>query len=188
MPNSQPSNKSWSFKSIAGTVAVLSVISSPFISAMRSDRNLAYKDESGKPAICFGHTKNVKMTDSATDDQCRKYLEDDLTDAVSFVIGQTPDIVNYPNVFKAASHFIITSSKESYLESPMLANFKNGYWIEGCKSFANYDVEYRYNFRKPGSDCIKLEDGTWSCPVLSLKKTRENEMKLCLTPAIRSQS
>lgn len=45
-------------------------------------RHAAYKDVAGGPwTICQGHTLGVKEGDTATDDQCRAYLQQDMGQA-----------------------------------------------------------------------------------------------------------
>ncbi len=45
----------------------------------------AYLDTGGVPTICHGHTKNVKLGDVATEEQCRQWLEEDMAEARSAV-------------------------------------------------------------------------------------------------------
>lgn len=175
-----PKKKGWSFKSIAGSIAIAGVAAAPFISSFKSDTNVAYKNDANQPSICFGHTKNVKMTDRASDDQCKKFLEEDLTDAVSFVIQQTPSIVERTDTLKAATHHVFGMGKQSYIQSPMLVQFKAGNWEAGCKAFVGYNIHYHYKFKRLGQECTRQADGTWLCKEPALVAIRKNEMQLCL--------
>jgi lysozyme len=176
-----PKKRGWTFKSLAGTVAVFGVVVSPFVSSFKSETHTAYRNESGKPSICFGHTKNVKMSDKATLEQCKQFLEDDFADAITFVTKQTPEIVDRTDTLKAASEYVFRVNKESYLKSPMLAHFKAGRWVEGCKSFAGYNIHNHYKFKRIGKECNKLRDGKWRCKEPELVLMRNREMKLCLS-------
>lgn len=48
-------------------------------------RNAAYRDAGGVWTICQGHTAGVRAGDTATDDQCRQYLQYDMGDAYAAV-------------------------------------------------------------------------------------------------------
>lgn len=48
------------------------------IGAWEGLRTVAYRDPIGIPTICFGETRNVKMGDVKTKDECRKMLGDRL--------------------------------------------------------------------------------------------------------------
>lgn len=48
-------------------------------------RNTAYRDLGGVWTICQGHTRSVNAGDTATDDQCRQYLQADMGDAYAAV-------------------------------------------------------------------------------------------------------
>lgn len=171
----------WSVKSIFGTFAILGMAAAPFMSSMGSSNHTPYRTDSGELAICFGHTKNVKMSDIATDEQCQKYLEDDMAQAIVFVIQHTPGIVTQHNVLKAAGHFTITQNEEAYLTSPMLAYFRQGEWEKGCHAFTGYRTHYRYKFKRFGYDCNQLKDGSWSCEIPELVMIRKKETQLCLS-------
>ena len=188
MSYSDNKKKGWSTRSVLGTFAVAGVAIGPLWSSFQPVKHTAYKDDAGKPAICFGHTKNVKMSDTATDAQCQAFLEQDYTDAVTFVITQSPAIINHTNRLKAASHYTISRGQDAYAQSPMLDAFKKEQWAAGCKAFAGYDIHYRYKFKRFGAECTQQKDKTWVCAEPSLIAARKNEMKLCLTPSNRSIS
>lgn len=48
-------------------------------------RYVAYRDVGGVWTICYGHTKGVKQGDTATDAQCRAYLNQDMPAAYAVV-------------------------------------------------------------------------------------------------------
>lgn len=48
------------------------------IGAWEGLRTVAYRDPIGIPTICFGETRNVKMGDVKTKDECRRMLGDRL--------------------------------------------------------------------------------------------------------------
>lgn len=45
-------------------------------------RQIAYRDPVGIPTICFGSTKGVKMGDTATFEQCRDLLTEEMMTAI----------------------------------------------------------------------------------------------------------
>ena len=54
-------------------------------------RQMAYRDPVGIPTICFGSTKGVKMGDTATFEQCRDLLTEEMMVAIIQVDRCVPD-------------------------------------------------------------------------------------------------
>lgn len=58
----------------AGTMALAGVV----IAKWEGTRYKAYLDSVGVPTICQGHTRGVKMGDTATPEQCEEFLYEDM--------------------------------------------------------------------------------------------------------------
>lgn len=78
--------------SSGSTVAKVSALTSAAISAVlalvmasEGERLVAYQDVVGVWTICFGHTEGVEKGDTATKDDCKKLLEQDLAKASAAV-------------------------------------------------------------------------------------------------------
>lgn len=48
-------------------------------------RQVAYRDPIGLPTICFGYTRGVEMGDTATIEQCRGWLNEEMMIAIDHV-------------------------------------------------------------------------------------------------------
>lgn len=65
-------------KVVAGTFAGAVAIAAGLIMHFEGQSNVAYYDPPKIATICFGHTKDVKITDKASDAQCVTFLREDL--------------------------------------------------------------------------------------------------------------
>lgn len=77
-------------KTKAGVIAgfIVSAIGLAFVRQHEGVVYKAYADPGygwAVPTICTGHTKGVKRGDTATDEQCRQWLAEDLAEAGSYV-------------------------------------------------------------------------------------------------------
>lgn len=61
-------------------------------------RHNTYRDVGGIPTICYGHTQGVKAGDTATDDQCKAWLSDEMADALATVDRCLPSLPFGPRV------------------------------------------------------------------------------------------
>lgn len=59
----------------AVTVAAFLLVAFPLVAKWEGKENHAYKDIVGKPTICYGETRGVKMGDYKTDAECKAMLE-----------------------------------------------------------------------------------------------------------------
>ncbi|MBS0200303.1 MAG: lysozyme [Proteobacteria bacterium] len=69
---------------VTGLVAAMAIAGS-LITAFEGVRYRAYADGVGVWTICEGHTKGVRKGDTATPEQCKKYLREDMADAERIV-------------------------------------------------------------------------------------------------------
>ena len=65
-------------KAIGGVSIAAVAAAALFIAPWEGVRYKAYRDIAGVPTICYGRTKDVKMTDTATPEQCDKWFLEEL--------------------------------------------------------------------------------------------------------------
>lgn len=76
-------NPSWATRGVA---ALAVAIAASLGSYYEGTRHAAYPDPAGGPwTICQGHTQGVKPGDTATDDECLAYLQQDMGTAYAAV-------------------------------------------------------------------------------------------------------
>lgn len=70
--------------------------------------NHTYQDIGGVSSICYGHTKDVRADMTATDDQCRAFLEQDMSEAYGYVMAciQAPLTISQAAAFTDAAYNI----------------------------------------------------------------------------------
>lgn len=72
--------------SAIGAAGVSLLLALGFTAGWEGKTNHAIRPVPGDPwTICHGHTKGVKEGDTATDEQCEKWLQEDLTEAALIV-------------------------------------------------------------------------------------------------------
>lgn len=74
--------KPWMRKGAATLVLAIACVMGAHFEGTRLS---AYRDLGGVWTICQGHTQGVKAGDTATDDQCRAYLQSDMGEAYAQV-------------------------------------------------------------------------------------------------------
>lgn len=62
-------------KVLAGVAALVIATATPFIAKWEGVETKAYRDVIGVPTVCYGETRNVKMTDTYTKEQCVQMLK-----------------------------------------------------------------------------------------------------------------
>lgn len=69
----------------AGALTIILAIAGVLGAHFEGQRLVAYQDVGNTWTICDGHTAGVKRGDTATEDQCRAYLETDMGEAFTQV-------------------------------------------------------------------------------------------------------
>lgn len=64
----------------AGVAAAVIALSTPFIAKWEGLELVAYKDIVGVPTVCYGETRDVKMGDSYTKEDCEEMLRKSVTE------------------------------------------------------------------------------------------------------------
>lgn len=180
MFNKKPSPTAFPLKTISGifTAALLAFTSLNFPAA--ENRNKAYRDVLGRPAICKNHTKNVKMSDIVSDKQCDEFLSQDLFEAINGIIIETPTIVENKNALRAAVEFTMNTNIDIYKTSPMNHFFKERDYEEGCRAFDGFMVYVKFKQDRMQYECHPQQDGTFLCKVGELEVLRREQMQICL--------
>lgn len=79
-PTPEPVKRPTSKGAAIGGVATASVLAAivAFVAPWEGVRTKAYLDIAGVPTICYGHTKGVRMGDTATLEQCDAWLAEEV--------------------------------------------------------------------------------------------------------------
>ena len=130
-------------------------------------RQIAYRDPVGIPTICFGSTKGVKMGDTATFEQCRDLLTEEMMMSVIRVDRCVPDApVPVLAAFADADYNMggtIACDKQKSTAARLLAAKD---WTAACRQLPKWD---------------KARVAGVLVPLPGLTKRRKAEEDLCLT-------
>lgn len=130
-------------------------------------RQIAYRDPVNVPTICFGSTKGVKMGDTATFEQCRDLLTEEMMLAVVQVDRCVPDApVPVLAAFADAAYNMgptIACDKKKSTAARLLADKS---WTAACLQLRRWD---------------KASVAGVLVPLPGLTKRRKAEEELCLT-------
>jgi lysozyme len=121
----------------------------------------AYFDPPKIPSICYGHTKGVKITDIATDDQCQIYLGQDTMEA-DLATHRLINVKISDKTRAAFISFIFNAGEGRFASSTMLKKLNSGDIAGACNELSKW--VYAGGKVLPG-----------------LVKRREAEKKLCLS-------
>ncbi|CAB4130921.1 Glycoside hydrolase, family 24 [uncultured Caudovirales phage] len=132
-------------------------------------RQIAYRDPVGIPTICFGSTKGVKMGDTATIDQCKALLTEEMIAAVVQVEKCVPDApVPVLAAFADAVYNMGPSIACNTHGSTAARLLKAGDWTAACQQLASWN---------------KAKVAGVFVPLPGLAKRRKAEEELCLSHA-----
>ncbi|MBM5575847.1 lysozyme [Deefgea sp. CFH1-16] len=99
-------------KTIAATVATLSLAATMLVKPFEGKRNVTYLDPIGIPTACYGHTgPTVRVGQVNTDAQCNALLEVDLASALADVDRCTPNLATSPRAAFTSLAFNIGGAK-----------------------------------------------------------------------------
>jgi lysozyme len=88
-------------------------------------RTTAYLDTGGVPTICVGHTTGVKLGQTATADQCNRWLKEDLNTAAVAVLRNVHVPINQ-NELDAYSSFVFNVGERQFRNSTLLKMLNAG--------------------------------------------------------------
>lgn len=133
-------------KAKVGAVALASVLS--FLAIQEGDGptrvtptgpiHVAYVDDVGVKTICHGHTAGVQLGDTATPDQCKQWMLEDLQTADAAVERLVKvDLTDYQRV--ALWSFIYNVGSGNFASSTLLRQLNAGQFCSAAKQFLRWD-------------------------------------------------
>jgi lysozyme len=142
----------------------------------------AYLDPIGKPTICRGHTKNVKLGQVATEKQCEQFFNEDMAVHIQEAVAVTPNLARHHGAMMAVGDLTFNGGIGAYKGSPIAAYINAGEFIKACNAFPTWYTGATYSKRQPKLKCIphKKKPGKFLCELPGLVKRRLNEQKICL--------
>lgn len=143
-------------KKVAGTWLAIAIVS---VGTFEGVRTVAYRDPVGIPTVCFGETKNVRMGDKHTLEECKNMLGDRL---VEFNEG-------------------VSSCVKAPMSEPRRAAMVSFAYNVGTGAFCNSTLVRKLNANDP-SACDELLKWTKAkgMTLPGLVRRRAEERELCL--------
>lgn len=148
--------------------AAFIVLCCNFIAPHEGVKYTAYKDTGGVYTLCFGHTKNVKIGDTATSDQCAEFLRQDTVEAVAIFNLLTNDAPIPPQAKKVFIDQIFNAGAGNFKKSTMRRLIVSGDFAGACRQFPRWKYV-------DGHDCSLPEN---KCRGIILR--RQRQMDECL--------
>lgn len=108
---------------IAGVGAL--ALAASVVGFYEGKRNNAYQDPVGIPTICYGHTADVQMGQTRTDEECQDLLQSDLGDAFDTVDRLVETPLSEPRRAALAS-FVYNVGAEAFARSTLLRRLNAG--------------------------------------------------------------
>ena len=148
-------------------VAAWAVICTACVAGFEGLRTSTYFDVGGIPTVCFGETKNIKVGDKFTAEQCREMLSNRIVQDFG------------PGVDRCVNHPLPVNRKAAYTSFA---------YNTGVAAFCGSSVARLENQGKPVEACDALM--RWNKVKVAgvlvyspgLNNRREQERSLCLTP------
>lgn len=134
---------------------------------MEGLRTKAYRDPVGIPTICFGSTKGVMLGDTATPEQCKAMLSEEMLESIDAVDRCVPGLpVNVLAAFADAAYNIGPKIACDTARSTAARKLKAGDYVGACNELPRWDKA-----SMPGIGLV---------PLPGLTKRRQMERELCL--------
>lgn len=127
----------------AALAAVLSLLAvqegdGPTVATPSGVVHKAYVDDVGVLTICHGHTANVKLKDTATANQCKQWMLEDLEVADAAVTRYVNvDLTDYQRT--ALWSFIYNVGTGNFRSSTMLRHINQGKFCLAAKEFPRWN-------------------------------------------------
>ncbi len=106
-------------RAAAGVMASAIALAAAFISAHEGKRNHAYADAVGIPTVCYGHTADVHLGQTQTDEECVVLLDGDLNEAAQ-AITHAVTVPLTANQRAALISFVFNIGTEAFQQSRLL--------------------------------------------------------------------
>lgn len=120
----------------AGWAAIAVVV----VGGFEGIRTVAYRDPIGIPTACFGETRNIKMGDRFTLEQCNDMLEGRLVEFWRGAAACTPSLPDMPDARQAAVVSLAYNiGVGAYCKSSVARNLNLGNVRAACDSFLKFN-------------------------------------------------
>lgn len=123
---------------VAGGIAAVIALISPFVMQKEGHEARPYKDQVGVLTVCYGHTGRDIRVKTYTDDECRQLLNEDLSTASTGVLLVSPKLADKPYILGAATSFAYNVGIRTYAKSSVAKDFNAGKYSEGCTDMLKY--------------------------------------------------
>ena len=100
----------------------------------------AYLDGGGVPTIGVGHTRGVRMGDTATDEQIDAWFADDVRSAVAAVNKAVPGVVSQ-NQFDAMVSLAFNIGNSAFAQSTLVRKLNAGDGVGAANEFPRWDKD-----------------------------------------------
>lgn len=100
----------------------------------------AYLDGGGVPTIGYGHTKDIKLGDTCTQEQADKWLEEE-SNEFTFGILSYVNVGLNPNQLEALTCFVYNIGLEAFRNSTMLKLLNEGKFLEASNQFDRWNKD-----------------------------------------------
>lgn len=114
----------------------------------------AYADGGGVWTICRGHTENVHKGDTAAEEQCQRWFQEDTDKASASVTALTGNAKIPPISKKVFVDFVFNVGKSNFAKSSMLKKIKAGDIAAACREFSRWKYV-------AGKDCTVRANGCY---------------------------
>lgn len=123
---------------IGGTLSSVLLLSAPGVAYFEGMIPRTYADPVGIPTICYGHTgEDVTLGRTATTDECRALLNEDLARALDGV-GQCINVPMYPHQAAALTSFAFNVGRGALCSSTLARKANQGDWVGACAELSRW--------------------------------------------------
>ena len=157
------------FGLVGGILIGVSATLLTLITGHEGVRYSAYLDTGNVPTICYGHTAGVRMGMTATEDQCKQWLVEDLAIAQR-AVRKHLKVPAERNQIDAYTSFVFNVGEGNFVGSTMLRKANSGDRSGSCKEFYRWVYVGKLDCRLSSSRCA------------GIPKRRDTEAALCLRP------
>lgn len=157
------------FGVVGGVLIGISATLLAFVSGHEGVRYRAYLDTGGVATICYGHTSGVRVGMVATEEQCNRWLVQDLETAQRGVRKHLTRPATR-NQIDAYTSFVFNVGEGAFANSTMLRKANSGDHTGSCAEFYRWVYVGKLDCRLSSSRCS------------GIPKRRDGEAALCARP------
>lgn len=109
-----------------------------FIMNHEGIRQTAYLDAVDVPTICAGHTKKVKLGQTATLDQCQQFIKEDTGEAGKAIARCTTALITQDQ-YDMLVDFAFNVGGEAYCNSTLVRKLNSGNCVGAANEFSRWN-------------------------------------------------